>query len=217
MKRLTWHLSLVGRKLGVLGILGLILMVCALGFNLYKVTPMRKALAKEEIQPIKVKLISEIEQKLPDTPAQQVGKFIHSLPDLNTFPRQLKELNKMTTQLQIEVPTSQYRLLQNAKNQSWQGIEIQMPIKASYAQLKKLIGMVLQKQSNTALLGVQLGRETASQGLLNADLVWVFYFKAEGFVSPESSAVAENTDKKIASATTAALLDVPASTVKGGR
>jgi hypothetical protein len=115
------------------------------------------------------------------------------------------------------VPTSQYRLLQNAKNQSWQAVEIQMPVKASYVQIKKLIGMVLQKQTNTALLGVQFGRETASQGLLNADLVWVFYFKAESFVSPESSEVAANTDKKIASATTAALVDVSASTVKGGR
>lgn len=104
---------------------------------------------------------------------------VTALPTLAHAPERLAELHRLAALLELALPSGSYTLTRPFESGPL-GIEITLPIKAPYQQIRPFVAMALNALPSLSLRVLSLRRATDSETLLDVQLRFVLYVREAG-------------------------------------
>lgn len=182
MNKLRWHLTMFKRKLGWLGVLGLAGMIFGMAYFFFSVDPAQKALVDVR----HALLAAEAEQKTNMTqqmvevvdPSTQLDIFMDNFPKGASINATWVSISSLQKKFGLNVDRTVYE----ASPQKGLGLlryHLNMPLKATYPQIRNFLAALLQENANLALENISFKRETATDSMVDANVDLVVYVRAQ--------------------------------------
>lgn len=175
--RLKFHFLTLYYRLGKHGVLGLILLVLAIGLFVGISLPQKKQLSEIEA----LEKLGTVEKKQAGVINRQddSSQLLNSMPSVKTTDEALESIVNIANEMSLSLDSGQYEM--NYKERA--GIvlfQVGFPLKGSYAQIKQFLATTLNSLPNAALTEVLMQRSSSSVTNVEADVVFVLYFKKAG-------------------------------------
>jgi len=173
--RARWHAVC----LGAIGKMGVGLIVLSLIFLMAAILPQGQILQalQDKVKSMQSAQPGAVERTvLNDSQALQV--FYDFLPNSDSSPYWISELDRIAGENGVELNSSDYRLMIE-KEAKLIRYEIQLPLHGTYPQIRAFIANALQSIPTLALTGISLKRETIQMNRVEARLNMTLYLKPE--------------------------------------
>lgn len=165
--------------LGTAGKVGVGLVVLSLIFFVAAILPQRQILQalQDKVQGMQLIRSNVAGQTvLNDNQALQV--FYDFLPNSDSSPYWISELDRIAKENSVELNSSDYRLMME-KEAKLVRYEIQVPLRGTYPQIRAFIANALQSIPTLVLADINVKRETIQMNRVEARLSMFLYLKSE--------------------------------------
>jgi Tfp pilus assembly protein PilO len=186
---IVWSLTSFAKKLGVWGLLGLLLLlisIFAYGIKVPLLNAQITTLKIEQAKQAKANALDSVNKHEPiiQNTEEEVSKFYSRFPSVHLLPEVLAELNKIAKNNQIELTIGDYKFTEiktkkEAIQRALTKYELIFPIQGTYAQIRSFVSQALKALPEMALLDLQVVRESPSVERVDARLVFVVFVKGD--------------------------------------
>ncbi|CAN5905172.1 hypothetical protein BH11PSE12_BH11PSE12_32800 [soil metagenome] len=173
----VWHIRRGADRLGTLGILGLVLIVLGIGFQLFAVLPEKKQIdiARKKAETIRMDIQSlQLEASKAIAPADQLSTFYSALPNAKTAPDLLKKIVETAKLHNLLLEQGEYRLTRDADGKVLR-YAITLPVKGDYIQMRRFIRQVLATVPSTSLDSIAFQRPTVADASIEAQIKLIMF------------------------------------------
>ena len=192
---LRWYASQVMKKIGILGMVALVIVLGCCLFYAFNIMPLQQKMTDEasKLPPTNpVQILSEKKEKLPleiapiqtspkQTTPEQIRRFYAQFPASETLPNCLRLIDSIALMQRLSLNRGDYKLTQIKSLQSNQATlaryEIVLPVTGQYLQIRQFIAQVLHELPALALSDLQIKRESAQSPSVEARLIFVLLLK----------------------------------------
>lgn len=183
-----WHLRAYANKLGLLGLFGVFLIICAFFIAVYHLPVIKQTNHELKMRIQQQATQQQNAQKALDTQPPPPPKqddftdFYQHFESANRLPKVLAQINSIATKEKLVLSLGEYQFVpvkvpKKAKTPVLNQYEIIFPVSGTYTQIHRFIAAVLQAQPSLALTELRMERDTVQQPLVDAELVFVVYVK----------------------------------------
>lgn len=179
IRLLAYHLV----RLGVPGLLGLVMLVGAAAVITLNILPRNAELAgldrKVASAAEELRRLEQGEGGTPVsyTPAESLALFYKDLPVESEIPAWLEKIYGIAAQENLALESGEYALVR-AKSGHLNQYRISFPVKGGYPSIRRFISKVLATAPAIALESVSLKRESVGQGAVESRVVFLLYVEA---------------------------------------
>lgn len=187
MQALLWWVNTQSKKLGLWGLLGLLLLVLCAFIYWVKVPEILADIAAAEQAQANLDQQREANiQKQAQDPAKQDAQaaavFYKRFKGLKAVPELLKQLHKLAKRngLTLEIGDYRYQKAKSKRNENGQLLtqyKMIFPVEGRYTNIRKFIEAALAERPEMALLDLQVVREDRHTNTVAARLVFAVYVK----------------------------------------
>ena len=192
---LRWYASQVMNKIGILGMVALVIVLGCCLFYAFNIVPLQQKIADDanKLPPTnQAQILSGKTEKSPleiaptqTTPKQstpeQIRRFYAQFPASETLPNCLRLIDNIALMQRLSLNRGDYKLTQIKSLQSNQATlalyEIVLPVTGQYLQIRQFIAQVLHELPALALSDLQIKRESAQSPSVEARLIFVLLLK----------------------------------------
>ena len=192
---LRWYASQVMKKIGILGMVALVIVLGCCLFYAFNIVPLQQKIADDanKLPPTnQAQILSGKTEKSPleiaptqTTPKQstpeQIRRFYAQFPASETLPNCLRLIDNIALMQRLSLNRGDYKLTQIKSLQSNQATlalyEIVLPVTGQYLQIRQFIAQVLHELPALALSDLQIKRESAQSPSVEARLIFVLLLK----------------------------------------
>ncbi|MGV3581285.1 MAG: type 4a pilus biogenesis protein PilO [Methylophilus sp.] len=188
---LYWYVAHYAKKLGIWGLLGLLLIIGSSIFYVSKIPPLHEStealiLAHQVAQSQDNDATTQQEAPLVQNTAEEIAKFYERFPEAERLPEVLATINQLANQQKIVLNSGDYKLNKikqsNATNhKTLTKYEITFPVKGPYTQIRTFVADVLEKLPAIALTDIQMNRESTMDSSVESKLVFTLFVKGEAW------------------------------------
>ncbi len=186
---LSWVLRAIAKKLGLWGLLGLLIIGLSLVMYVSKTTEIQ-----QEISLLKTKVaqkeISNSTGEAIQTPVMQnntlqtLTEFYQTFPSAQAIPDTLSQLNQLAAAQQLLLNSGDYKLNKvRAKNtasaRALTQYEMVLPVEGSYNNIRTFIAGILTTIPSVAISDIQIKRESTLSPKVEARLVLIFFVRGD--------------------------------------
>lgn len=196
----TWMVTHYARKLGIFGMLGLVIALGCCMFYVMNIIPMQQQQSDAKIklttlenQPEK-SVLSEYSTKNTSQNKNyaDIQHFYKQFPSGESLPKWLRVINENAAKQHLILNHGDYKLTQIKPQKSALKIEktilnplsryeIVLPVTGQYTQIRQFIAQVLQDLPMLALSDLQIRRDNTQSPSVEARLVFVLLLKGESW------------------------------------
>lgn len=172
-----WLLRREAARLGWRGIVGIVLIVAAIGFWLAALRPMQEQgqVLREQVSELRARLRAGGESTAPvQTRSGQLDAFYGFFPRIDTLPDWIGRIHVAAARNGLVLETGEYQL-ERQKDARLARYQITLPVKGTYPQLRGFVAEVLEKVPAAGLEDVVIKREAIGVPMLDAQLRFVVY------------------------------------------
>lgn len=174
MMRLLWHARQAARRLGAMGLAGLMLLWAAGAGYALLLRPAETGRAADQAQ--LARLIHRPRLSTLHAPVLMAPRLLPSLPQVSDIPALLKTLSSLAGQHDVSLPQGQYTLRAIA-NSSLLRLELRLPVRADYPALRAFLAASLAALPSLALDGFAFKRADIGATQVDAELRLSFYLR----------------------------------------
>lgn len=189
---LQWQIKQIAKqaahKLGVLGLIGIMLLLVSLSVYLLVILPAQRELASSMLNLAEVKqsrhqVTAQVVQVARD-PVADMASFYAAFPKGASLSSSLRLIQQTAIGQKLALNKGDYKL-SLAKpvgaNSELVRYEVQLPMTGQYTQMRAFINGVLQKIPNLALSEIQIKRETSLMPTVEVRLLLVLFVKGDAW------------------------------------
>ncbi|HAJ72874.1 MAG TPA: hypothetical protein DCO68_12435 [Methylophilaceae bacterium] len=187
---LYWLAVYCAKRLGIWGIIGLVLIIASALFYVTKISQLDQltqalVLEHQAAQSHDIHAPEIPEPPVQDT-AQEIAAFYERFPVATKLPEILSQINLLASKQKVELNSGDYKLNKvkpssTANVKTLTKYEITFPVKGQYTKIRAFIADVLQKQPAIALADIQIRRENTLSPSVEARLVLVLFVRGESW------------------------------------
>ncbi len=185
---LQWYANQFAKRLGIVGLIGLALIIISIGFYLTKYLPTQSQLEESTANLAQLKKDSASKHVKVETirrdPANEISNFYATFPNGASLSSSLRLIQKTAIKQKLELNRGDYKLILTQaamQNTELERYEIRLPISGRYIQMRAFIAEVMQVIPNLALTEMQIKRESSTSPLVDAQMVFVMFVKADAW------------------------------------
>jgi hypothetical protein len=184
-----WFVMAIAKKLGVWGLLGLIIAVSSSVFYITSMPALKHNIAVIKAEGVTNNSAKQFEQATtaPQTTEQEIVDFYEQFPAVDGLPEALAQLSRMATEQDLALNSGDYKLKQIKQSKealaprALDRYEFVLPIQGNYIQIRKFLSAVLDALPALALTDLQMVREDTLSPSVEAQLTFVLYAKGEAW------------------------------------
>jgi hypothetical protein len=170
------RLQLLIRSVGVFGVAGLVVLLLCTAFYLTAVKPAESDIAAQRVAVLQLKSRSLYKPIAVDQRGDDLRRFQNLFPTTDKIPIEVEKLWMTASAFQIDLPQGEYRLESGGLGLA--RYHITLPVRASYAQLRSFVNIVLKEMPTASIDGLRFERKSINETQLNAQLEITLYFKS---------------------------------------
>lgn len=177
LSSIGWLVRREAARLGWRGVVGIVLIIGAVGFWLLALRPMRQQgqVLHEQVTELRTRLRAGGEASAPvATRSGQLDAFYGFFPRVDTLPDWIGRVHVAAARNGLVLETGEYQL-EHGKDARLARYQITLPIKGTYPQLRGFVAEVLEKVPAAGLEDVVIKREAIGVPTLDAQLRFVVY------------------------------------------
>lgn len=176
INKAVFYLHTAQHRTGYLGVLGLLMLMLAIGIYFSLNIPQIRHLQKVEIARAQLSASQAQSMKLP-IPQQKsrADSFSKQFPDAAHKDVALKTIIAIADKNTLPLATGKYEVLTKESGQLV-FYQISFPLKGNFLQIKKFLATTLSALPNAALSQVHLHRTSAESNQVEADVIFTLYF-----------------------------------------
>jgi len=179
VNRLLWTLRHIDRDIGLPGVLGLALILCAMLFHWQVLNRAREGLTAMQTASAKaiVPMVGPRESSVATVTAQ-LARFHGTLAPVSaeTLADALGRIHAAARDESVILEQGSYRLALDG-TEPLARFEVLLPVKASYPQIRRLLAKVMRDVPSLALESLSFSRQAIGEGTIDAQLRFVLYLK----------------------------------------
>jgi Tfp pilus assembly protein PilO len=186
---LSWVLRAIAKKLGLWGLLSLLMIGLTLAMFISKTTEIQQEINLLETK-IAEKEASSPSSEVIETPVAQnntlqtMTEFYQTFPSAPAIPDTLSQLNQLAAAQQLLLNSGDYKLNKVvAKNttsiRTLTQYEMVLPIEGSYHNIRAFIAGILSTLPSVAISDIQIKRESTLSPQVEARLVLIFFVRGD--------------------------------------
>lgn len=187
-----WYAAHYAKKLGIWGLLGLLLIIGSSFFYISKIPPLNEStealiLAHQQIAQSQDNDASAQQEVPPvQNTAEEIATFYERFPEAVRLPEVLATINQLANQQKIVLNSGDYKLnkikqTSAANHKTLTKYEITFPVKGPYTQIRTFVANVLEKLPAIALTDIQMSRESTMDSSVESKLVFTLFVKGEAW------------------------------------
>lgn len=178
--RLLFYYHTIQNSLAVYGFFGLLLLlIAAVLYCNYSLPQMREL----DIAVQAYKKTSEIriisDQPISLAVQSEADQYFNNLPNAEKADLELKTIVSMAEKLKLTLDSGKYETLTRATAEI-RSLEVSLPLKGNYPQIKRFLALTINALPNAVLSQVTMHRSSVDSTQIEADVVFMFYFKRAG-------------------------------------
>lgn len=188
---LYWYATHYAKKLGIWGLLGLLLIIGSSFFYISKIPPLDEStealiIAHQVAQSQGNDAAVQQEAPPAQNTTEEIATFYERFPEAERLPEVLATINQLANQQKIVLNSGDYKLNKikqtNASNHKiLTKYEITFPVKGPYTQIRTFVADVLEKLPAIALTDIQMNRESTMDSNVESKLVFTLFVKGEAW------------------------------------
>lgn len=187
---LYWYAAHYAKKLGIWGLLGLLLIIGSSIFYISKIPPLNEStealiLAQQVAQSQGNDAVVQQEAPPVQNTAEEIATFYERFPEAERLPEVLATINQLANQQKIVLNSGDYKLNKikqtSANHKTLTKYEITFPVKGPYPQIRTFVADVLEKLPAIALTDIQMNRESTMDSSVESKLVFTLFVKGEAW------------------------------------
>lgn len=181
MNRLRWQLSMAKRQLGWLGLMGIVGLIFAATYFFAVVTPTQQLLEDTQHALVAAKAEQTTDTVQVSTvvlnPIEQLQIFTGNFPTTESVNKTWEELAKLAEKSGLTIDHARYESSLE-KHAGLLRYQLNMPVKATYPQIRDFLAEVIQSTPNVALEQLSFRRESVDSPLVEANIDLALYSRA---------------------------------------
>ena len=182
MNKLRWHLVKFKRQLGWVGLLGLVGLFYGAIYYFTAVVPAQSSLivARQALLEAKSEQFANTSQVavITQSPIKRLQNFDGSFPNAESINSTWGRISKLLEKSGLIVEHSVYESSPE-KHAGLLRYHLNMPVKATYPQIRGFLAEVIQTIPNAALENINFKRESVDSPIVDANISLVIYVRAQ--------------------------------------
>ena len=183
---LQWQAKQFAKQLGLAGWVGLALIIISIGFYLTTFLPVQSELSASQDNLVQLKKDNANQNvKLKTVQRDSVNEirnFYAAFPNGASLSNSLRLIQKIAIKHKLELNHGDYKLVLTQlapQNTELVRYEIRLPISGKYIQIRTFIADVMNEIPSLALTEMQIKRESSTSPLVDVQMVFVMFVKAD--------------------------------------
>lgn len=178
MTRLRWLATRGLHALGLTGTAGIALVVCAAAVYGFGILPARENLVRlsDRLAALEVQSAARVAQPVRATADERIGAFFAAFPAPPSIADHLAAIYATAAGMAIPLQRGEYKFVP-AKDGGLAHYEINLPVAASYAQIRRFVTRVLYDTPSMALEDVRFERAAAGDPLVRGEIRFTLFVR----------------------------------------
>jgi hypothetical protein len=166
------------RRVGLIGVAGVVILLLCAVFYLSAVKPAEGEIAAQRVAALHLKSRSPYKPIAVDKRSDDLRRFQNLFPTTGKIPIELEKLWVTASVYQIDLLQGEYRLESGGLGLA--RYHITLPVRATYAQLRSFVNIVLKELPTASIDGLRFERKSIDETQLDAQIDLSLYFRSAG-------------------------------------